>query len=109
MALVGAKAVPSCQLSLSRLGQAPVTTLEGLSENGKLHPVQQAFIDEQAAQCGFCTNGMILTTFALLWANPQPTDDQIRRALDGNLCRCGAHLRIIRAVKRAAELIAEAE
>jgi nicotinate dehydrogenase subunit A len=105
MVLVGANARQSCKLPVSELGQAEVTTLEGLSENGELHPVQSAFIDEQAAQCGYCTNGMIITTSALLWKNHHPTDEQIRVALDGNLCRCGSHLRILRAVRLAERLM----
>jgi nicotinate dehydrogenase subunit A len=89
---------------------APITTLEGLEKTDEgLHPVQRAFIEEQAAQCGYCGNGMIMTTAALLWKNPHPTDVQIREALDGNLCRCGTHLRILRAVQRAADLLAAIE
>ena len=107
MVLVGAKPVQSCRLPVSEVGRAAVTTLEGLSVEGELHPVQRAFIDEQAAQCGYCLNGMIITTAALLWKTPHPNDSQIRSALDGNLCRCGAHLRILRAVRRAADLLAE--
>jgi nicotinate dehydrogenase subunit A len=80
-----------------------VTTLEGLSDGGKLHPLQQAFVDEQAAQCGYCTNGVIMTAKAFLERNPQPTDAQIRKALAANLCRCGSHNRIVRAVQRAAK------
>lgn len=76
---------------------------------GELHPVQRAFIEEQASQCGYCLNGMIITTAALLWKNPHPSDKQIREALDENLCRCGAQLRIIRAVKRAEALLSRAE
>ncbi len=105
MVLVGAEAKNSCKLLVSDVGQAPITTLEGLSEDGELHPLQQAFIDEQAAQCGYCTNGMIISAAALLWKNHHPTSAQIRQALDGNLCRCGTHLRIIRAVKRAGDLM----
>ena len=105
--LVGAKAVKSCKLTVTNAVGEDITTLEGLSEDGKLHPVQRAFIEEQAAQCGYCSNGMIMTTAAFVWKNPHPTDEQIREALDGNLCRCGAHLRIIRAVKRAAALFAQ--
>ena len=105
--LVGAKAVKSCKLTVADSVGEDITTLEGLSEDGKLHPVQRAFIEEQAAQCGYCSNGMIMTTAAFVWKNPHPTDEQIREALDGNLCRCGAHLRIIRAVKRAAALFAQ--
>jgi nicotinate dehydrogenase subunit A len=71
--------------------------------DGELHPIQRAFIDEQAAQCGYCTNGMMIKAAELLWNNQQPTDAQIRAALDGNLCRCGTHLRVLRAVKCAAD------
>ncbi len=107
MVLVGAKAVQSCKLPVSEVGNAAVTTLEGLSIEGELHPVQRAFIEQQAAQCGYCINGMIIATAALLWKNPHPSDEQIRAALDGNLCRCGTHLRILRAVRRAVELMVE--
>ncbi len=109
MVLVGAKPMLSCHLPISEIHRSRITTLEGLIEDGELHPVQQAFIDEQATQCGYCVNGMIITTAALLWENPHPTDEQIRTALDGNLCRCGAHLRILRAIKRAEELMAGEE
>src|SRR5260221_3502582 len=78
-----------------------ITTLEGLGTRGALHPVQQAFIDEQAAQCGYCLNGMIMTTKALLDRNPHPDDEAIRRELSRNLCRCGTHIEILRAVHRA--------
>jgi nicotinate dehydrogenase subunit A len=105
MVLVGAKATQSCKLPVSEVRSAPVTTLGGLSAEGELHPVQRAVIEQQAAQCGYCLNGMIMTTAALLWKTPHPTDEQIRTALDGNLCRCGTHLRILRAVKRAEELL----
>ncbi len=109
MVLVGANATQSCKRPVSQVGTSAVTTLEGLSEDGELHPVQRAFIEEQAAQCGYCTNGMIITTAALLWQNRHPSDAQARAALDGNLCRCGTHLRILRAVQRAATLLAELE
>ena len=109
MVLVGAKATQSCKLPVSEVGQARITTLEGLIEEGELHPVQRAFIEEQAAQCGYCLNGMIITTAALLWKIPHPNDVQIREALDGNLCRCGSHLRILRAVRRAEALLSGAE
>ena len=105
MVLVGVEAKNSCKLLVSDVGQSPITTLEGLSEDGELHPVIRAFIEEEAAQCGYCTNGMIITATALLMQNPDPSDKKIRAALDGNLCRCGAHLRVIRAVRRAAELM----
>jgi nicotinate dehydrogenase subunit A len=105
MVLVGAKARQSCKLPVSEVGQARITTLEGLIEDGELHPVQRAFIEEQAAQCGYCLNGMIITTAALLWKTHHPSEAQIREALDGNLCRCGSHLRILRAVRRAEALL----
>jgi nicotinate dehydrogenase subunit A len=79
-----------------------VTTVEGLAASGPLHAVQQAFIDEQAAQCGYCTSGMVVSAVALLRRNPSPDEDQVREALDGNLCRCGAHRRIVNAVLAAA-------
>ncbi len=104
MVLVGAKATSSCKLPVGEVGNARITTLEGLIEDGELHPVQRAFLDEQAAQCGYCLNGMIIATAALLWKTPHPTDAQIRATLDGNLCRCGSHLRILRAVRRAEAL-----
>lgn len=105
MVLVGAEAKQSCKLPVSEVGEARVITLEGLSEAGELHPVQTAFLEEQAAQCGYCTNGMIITISALLWKYHHPKDEQIRTALDGNLCRCGSHLRILRAVRRAEVLL----
>ena len=109
MVLVGDKARPSCKLPVSEVGKTRITTLEGLAAEDELHPVQRAFIEEQASQCGYCLSGMIVTTAALLWKNPHPSDRQIREALDGNLCRCGAQLRILRAVKRAEALLSETE
>ncbi len=109
MVLVGAKATASCKLPVGEVGNARITTLEGLIEEGELHPVQQAFLDEQAAQCGYCMNGMIIATAALLWKTPHPSETQVREALDGNLCRCGSHLRILRAVRRAEALLAGTE
>jgi len=105
MVLIGAQAKNSCKILVSEVGEAAVTTLEGLSEDGEMHPVQRAFLEKEAAQCGYCTNGMIISTVALLLQNPEPSDRKIRTALDGNLCRCGAHLRILQAVKRASELM----
>jgi nicotinate dehydrogenase subunit A len=105
MVLRGAEAVTSCTLPVREAEGARITTLEGLAEDGELHPVQQAFLDEQAAQCGYCSNGMIISIAALLWRTPHPSDTQIREALDGNLCRCGSHARILRAVRRAEELM----
>ena len=109
MVLVGDQAKTSCTLPVSEIGKTRITTLEGLTAEGELHPVQRAFIEEQAAQCGYCLNGMIIRTAALLWKTPHPSDRQIREALDGNLCRCGAHSRILRAVKRAEALLSGAE
>src|SRR6516225_8571313 len=85
--LRGAEAAPSCMLPVSELSGAQITTVEGLGTRDDLHPVQQAFIEEQAAQCGYCSPGLIVTTAALLWRHPHPTDEQIRAALNGNLCR----------------------
>jgi len=99
--LMDGNAIRSCVTPVSAVQNKPVTTLEGLGTTKKLHKIQQAFIDEQAAQCGYCINGMIMTTKALLDKTPKPTDIEIKRALDGNLCRCGTHIRILRAVKRA--------
>jgi nicotinate dehydrogenase subunit A len=93
--------VRSCVTPLSAAQNQSITTLEGLGSTKKMHRIQQAFVDEQAAQCGYCINGMIMTTKALLDKVPKPTDRQIKEALAGNLCRCGTHLRIVRAVKRA--------
>ena len=94
-------AIRSCVTPVSAVQNKSVTTLEGLGSTKKMHKIQQAFVDEQAAQCGYCINGMIMSTKALLDKNPKPTDSQIREALAGNLCRCGTHIRILRAVKRA--------
>ena len=100
--LIEGLARSSCDLPVSAVA-GPVTTVEGLSgDDGRLHPVQQAFIDEQAAQCGYCTSGMVIAAAGLLCHRPAPTEQEIREALDGNLCRCGAHGRIIRAVLKAA-------
>ncbi len=107
--LIGSNAKQSCKLPVGEVGNSRITTLEGLMEDGELHPVQQAFLDEQAAQCGYCINGMIIAAAALLWQTPHPTDEQIRTSLDSNLCRCGSHLRIMRAVRRAEALMAATE
>jgi nicotinate dehydrogenase subunit A len=109
MVLIGSQAKQSCKLPVSDVGRARIITLEGLIEERELHPVQRAFIEEQATQCGYCLNGMIMTTAALLWKTPHPSDIQIRSALDGNLCRCGAHLRVLRAVRRAEMLSSQPE
>ena len=101
--LVDNEAVPSCQLSVGDVVGSDIKTIEGLSPQGRLHPIQQAFIDHDALQCGFCTPGMIIKTYGFLLANPKPTRSQIVEAMDDNLCRCGAHLRIIDAVEAAAK------
>jgi nicotinate dehydrogenase subunit A len=103
---VDGQATRSCVLPVSTLQGKKITTLEGLGSSAKPHPVQQAFIDEQAVQCGYCTNGMVMATAALLAVNKAPSEAQITEALAGNLCRCGTHQRIVRAVQRAAKLIA---
>lgn len=95
--------IRSCVTPVSSASGRSITTLEGLSQQGKPNRLQQAFIDEQAAQCGYCTSGMILQAQALLNRNPNPSADQVRSALEGNLCRCGAHHRIVKAVLRAAK------
>ena len=100
--IVDGEPVRSCQTALSAVAGRSVVTLEGLREGGKPSKLQQAFIDEQAAQCGFCAAGMIMQAQALLDRNPQPTESDVRTSLNGNLCRCGAHNRIVRAVLRAA-------
>jgi len=103
---VDGKAVRSCQLPLSALGDKhKVVTLEGLGGGGKPHPVQAAFIEEQAAQCGYCINGMIMESAAFLAANKKPSEADIKKALANNLCRCGTHVRIVAAVKRAAQAV----
>ncbi len=100
--LIEGRARSSCNLPVSAVG-GPVITLEGLPDgDGRLHPVQQACIDEQAAQCGYCTSGMVMAAVGLLGDRPGPTEQEVRGALDGNLCRCGTHDRIIRAVQKAA-------
>jgi len=100
--LVDGQAVRSCVTAIGALAKAEIVTLEGLGTLDKLHPLQRAFIDEQAAQCGYCINGMIMSAKALLDRNPRPSGDDVREALAANLCRCGTHGRIIRAVLRAA-------
>jgi nicotinate dehydrogenase subunit A len=98
---VDGEAVRSCVLPIEAIKDSAVTTLEGLGTSAKPSKLQQAFIDEQAAQCGYCVNGMIMTSAALLAKNKSPSESEIRAALGGNLCRCGTHQRIVAAVKRA--------
>jgi len=101
--LVNGVATRSCVTPIGRLGQAEITTIEGLGTVEKPHPLQTAFIEEQAAQCGYCINGMIMSSADLLKRNPHPQEDEVRTALAANLCRCGTHNRIIRAVMRAGQ------
>jgi len=106
MVLVDGEAVRSCQRPVSTVGDNSVTTLEGLGTPDALHALQKAFIDEQAMQCGYCINGMIMSAKALLDRNKSPDEAAIRAALEGNLCRCGSHNRIVRAIARAAKEMA---
>jgi nicotinate dehydrogenase subunit A len=98
------KPVRSCSLPISQAAGKNILTLEGIGTPEKPHPLQQAFIEEQAVQCGYCINGMIMQAKALLDQNRKPSEAQIRQALASNLCRCGTHVRIVRAVKRASEM-----
>jgi nicotinate dehydrogenase subunit A len=101
-ALVGGKLARTCSVALDDVGDAPIITLEGLGTTQKPHALQKAFIDAQAAQCGYCSNGMIMAAAALLDRNPKPSDEEIKDALADQLCRCGTHNRIVSAVRRAA-------
>ena len=104
--IINGVATRSCITPLSSV-KGEITTLEGLATNGKLHPVQQAWIDEQVPQCGFCQNGQIMTAKALLDKNPNPTDEQIRDGMNRTLCRCMTYYRVQAAIKRASKLLAE--
>lgn len=101
--LVGDRAVRSCVFPVGNVKGKKVRTIEGLSKNGKLHPIQKAFIKHDALQCGFCTPGMILNAYSLLLRNPQPGRAEIIRGMEDNLCRCGSHSRIIEAIQSAAQ------
>lgn len=101
MVLVDDEAIPACQISTGYVAGKDVKTIEGLAQNGQLHPVQKAFIKHDALQCGFCTPGMILKAYSLLASNPTPTSEEIIAEMDGNLCRCGAHVRIVQAIQTA--------
>jgi nicotinate dehydrogenase subunit A len=109
LVIIDGKARSSCDYPAWAAEGTEVTTVEGLPAGGALHAVQQAFLDEQAAQCGYCTSGMIVAAAALLAASPAPTAQQVREALDGNLCRCGTHGRVVAAVLRAAGAAEQAE
>ncbi len=101
--LVDGKRVLSCITPVSAVDKKHITTIEGLSDGDKLHPVQEAFLAEGAMQCGYCTPGMVLTATALLEKNPNPTDDEISTAMNGNICRCNGYVKILKAVRSAAE------
>jgi isoquinoline 1-oxidoreductase subunit alpha len=101
--LIAGTARRSCQIPVSAAVSKSITTVEGLEKDGALHPVQQAFLDAGAFQCAYCTSGMIMSSVSLLQANPRPSTEQIVQSLQGNICRCGTHPRIIEAVRRAAE------
>jgi aerobic-type carbon monoxide dehydrogenase small subunit (CoxS/CutS family) len=101
--LVDNRAVRSCAFPARDVEGKKVVTVEGLAENGELHPLQEAFVEHDALQCGFCTPGMILNAYSLLLRNPQPTREQIIEGMERNLCRCGSHVRIIRAIESAAQ------
>ena len=102
--LVNGEAMRSCITPVSSIKASKVVTLEGLGKPGKPHPVQQAFIDEQAVQCGYCINGMVMQSVSFLNKNPKPSEAQVTQALAANLCRCGTHTRIVKAVLRAAKV-----
>ena len=101
--LLDGKPVQSCDMPVSAAAGKAITTIEGLGSVAAMHPLQRAFVTEQAAQCGYCVSGIIMSAKALLDANPRPTETEIRAALKGNLCRCGTHQRILRAIRRAAQ------
>jgi len=105
--LINGRAARSCMMAAASAVNATIVTIEGLEQNGKLSPVQQAFLDEGAFQCGYCTSGMILSVTSLLHQNHNPSDEQIVAAMNGNVCRCGTHPRIVEAIKRAAHSAAQ--
>jgi aerobic-type carbon monoxide dehydrogenase small subunit (CoxS/CutS family) len=103
--LMDGKPVRSCRTPISAIAGKKIVTIEGLEENGRLHPVQAAFLRQEALQCGYCTSGMILSAVGLLAANPNPSEAEIVRFMNGNICRCGTYPRIVAAVKQAAEAL----
>jgi len=103
--IINGEAVRSCQYPVKNVEGKKIMTIEGLAGNGRLHPLQQAFVEHDALQCGYCTPGMILTVYSLLLKNPSPTPRDILQGLEDNLCRCGAHTRIVQAVQTAASLM----
>jgi aerobic-type carbon monoxide dehydrogenase small subunit (CoxS/CutS family) len=105
--LIGGAPRRSCQISVSAAAARPITTIEGLERDGRLNPVQQAFLDAGAFQCAYCTSGMVMSSVGLLQANPNPSEAEIVQFLQGNVCRCGTHPRIIEAVRQAAKMMQE--
>jgi aerobic-type carbon monoxide dehydrogenase small subunit (CoxS/CutS family) len=105
--LLDGAAVRSCQVQVANVGGKAVVTIEGLAEGGKLHAVQRAFVENDALQCGFCTSGMIMNAVGFLQKNPDPSEADIAKGMEGNLCRCGAHVRIVSAIGAAAKDIRE--
>jgi aerobic-type carbon monoxide dehydrogenase small subunit (CoxS/CutS family) len=101
--LINKKATRSCQVTVKDIKGKEVITIEGLAKNGRLHPLQKAFMDHDALQCGFCTSGMILNAYSLLLEKPRPTEAEIIDGMDDNLCRCGAHVRIVQAIQSVAK------
>ncbi len=106
--VVNGEAVRSCSTTVAQVAGKRVLTIEGLEKNGRLHPLQQAFIKHQAFQCGYCTSGMIMNAYALLLKTPHPSEAQIIKEMDDNMCRCGSHLRIVQAIQAAAQSIGRA-
>jgi aerobic-type carbon monoxide dehydrogenase small subunit (CoxS/CutS family) len=103
--LINQKAFRSCQVPVKEIDGKEVITIEGLAQNGALHPLQKAFIEHDALQCGFCTPGMILNAYSLLMEKPMPTEGEVLQGMDDNLCRCGAHPRIVQAIQSAARMM----
>jgi len=106
--LDGQKSILSCLTLAATMDGKEITTISGLEKDGELHPVQQAFIDEGAIQCGYCTPGMVLKTVSLLAENPHPAKDEIKEGLEGNICRCTGYVKIIKAVEKASEMVSGA-
>jgi aerobic-type carbon monoxide dehydrogenase small subunit (CoxS/CutS family) len=101
--LLRGKSIRSCRVPAASVTGSKIVTIEGLATNGKLHPLQQAFLEEEAFQCAFCTSGMIMSAHSVLTANPNPSDEDIIQYMDGNVCRCGTYPRILAAIRRAAQ------
>ncbi|MDX1470860.1 MAG: (2Fe-2S)-binding protein [Flavobacteriaceae bacterium] len=101
MVHIDGKCGPSCQIPIKEVNGKTITTIEGLAKDNELHPVQQAFIDEQAAQCGYCINGLVMNSVALLNENQNPSEETIKERLQRNICRCGVHSRVVKAVQKA--------